>query len=77
MKLETVTLLSYEYEELLEALRRDMRSEQAKILDDPQHRDIHQLNYRRLIRLLEAISPRHRDSDPTYVAESIFAQRRS
>jgi hypothetical protein len=49
----------YLVDDLLEALRRDLRSEQRKIHDDPEYRLYHQVNVGRITSILELINPKH------------------
>lgn len=51
-------LFAYELEELIEALRRDYRSEKRLANEYPIERDHHEKNARVAIRLLETLNPR-------------------
>ncbi|WP_194725051.1 hypothetical protein [Noviherbaspirillum malthae] len=52
------SLFPYEREALLEALRRDVRTEQCKIKTDPEDAHIHLVNFRIGIQILEALNPK-------------------
>lgn len=51
-------IFEYEKEALLEALRRDLRTEQEKAQRSTQHREWHIGNVRYAKRLLEVLNPR-------------------
>jgi hypothetical protein len=51
-------LYAHERNDLLGALRRDLRAAQQLSEIYPQHADYHLLNYRRTLRLLEVLNPR-------------------
>lgn len=53
------TLFPHEQQELLEALRRDLRAESCKIETDPEYGGFHAANCRVVGRLLETLSPKH------------------
>jgi hypothetical protein len=53
-------LFSHELEALLEALRRDHRSEADKACSDPVEAEWHQRNARMSLRILEVLKPRNR-----------------
>lgn len=52
------TLFPHEQEELLAALRRDLRSESCRVETDPEHGLFHEANCRVVTRLLETLSPK-------------------
>jgi hypothetical protein len=52
------TLFPHEMEALLQALRRDLRSEQIKASMNPADADIHLCNVRFAQRVLEVLNPR-------------------
>jgi hypothetical protein len=58
MKHSLVELLPDEFESLMEALRRDLRSEIAKSESDAIWADWHRHNVRKTIRILDAINPK-------------------
>jgi hypothetical protein len=58
MKHSLVKLLPDEFESLMEALRRDIRSELGKSVSDPAWADWHRSNARKAVRILEAINPK-------------------
>lgn len=58
-------LMNYELQALLEALRRDLRSEQEKVATDFAWSDVHARNVRIVKRLLEAINPKQAREHPT------------
>lgn len=58
MKPSLVDLYPDEFESLLEALRRDLRSEISKSQSDVAWADWHEQNVRKGIRILEAINPK-------------------
>lgn len=58
VKHNLVKLLPDEFESLMEALRRDLRSELCKSESDPAWADWHRSNVRKAIRILEAINPK-------------------
>lgn len=51
-------IFAHEKDVLLEALRRDLRSELAKSVSDTQDAHLHSLNARYVLRLLETLNPR-------------------
>jgi hypothetical protein len=51
-------IFKHEFEALLEALRRDLRTEQEKAQGDTRHREWHLGNVRYAMRLLEILNPR-------------------
>jgi hypothetical protein len=59
MLISNVHLFEHELFALLEALRRDLRLETQKIASDPELADLHSVNARMALRLLETLRPRH------------------
>jgi hypothetical protein len=51
-------IFAHEMEALLDALRRDLRTEQAKSLAGTPYVEFHRNNVRNAMRLLEALNPR-------------------
>lgn len=51
-------LLEYEKSALLEALRRDHRSEERRAASNPQDAEYHLMNSRASLKLLEALNPK-------------------
>ena len=66
-------LHSYEKEALLEALRRDLRSERCKVRTDPQDAEFHLANSRAIIKILEALNPKSRRSETADQVTSLAA----
>jgi hypothetical protein len=61
MKMDSlVDLLPHEFEALMEALRRDLRSEIAKSKTDLAWTEWHCANVRKTIRILDTINPKRR-----------------
>jgi hypothetical protein len=58
MELRSLSLFSYELDALLEALRRDLRSERCKAVTDSQESEFHLSNYRSTIKILETLNPK-------------------
>jgi hypothetical protein len=52
-------LYSFEKERIIEALRRDLRNENILIHSDADWSEIHQINVRNDISLLETLNPKH------------------
>lgn len=52
-------LFPYERQALLDALRRDMLSEQCKIKTDSDNATFHEINYRVVLKILETLCPKH------------------
>jgi hypothetical protein len=52
-------LYPYEFQHLLEALRRDLRASEQKAFMHPHDADYHLLNYRRTLRILEVLNPKN------------------
>lgn len=61
MELNPSHLLPWERDALLEALRRDLRSERNLALRDSKWRIWHQRNVQLNLRVLEALNPKRRD----------------
>jgi len=58
MKTIQSNLLDYEFDALISAVRRDLRSAMEKSMSDPGNAAYHGINARMNIRLLEALAPR-------------------
>lgn len=58
MNAARITLFQYEFDALLQALRRDLRNEQIEMSNDTEYGSEHFANARMVIRLLEALCPR-------------------
>lgn len=57
MEKQIASLLAYQKEALLSALRRDMQCELEKAVTEPQWADYHRLNARILSSILEVLNP--------------------
>lgn len=51
-------LYDFELEYLVQALRRDLRSERERVVTDPTWADSHRMNMRHAIHLLEILNPK-------------------
>jgi hypothetical protein len=51
-------ICTYQVNDLLEALRRDLRTEELKAMTDPENAFFHHLNVRQVKSLLEMINPK-------------------
>lgn len=67
-----VSIFSHEMEALLEALRRDYRSEQAKAAANSPDVEFHRRNARYALRLLELLHPRgpHREASSSCLSHT-------
>lgn len=54
-----IELMRHELDAVLEALRRDMRSEESRAKADPEWADFHAMNARADRQLLQALNPKH------------------
>ena len=75
-------LFEYEKSALLEALRRDMRSEERRAASHSQYAEYHLANSRTSLKLLEALSPKQigrgkqvADSMPTVCEDQVFREK--
>lgn len=66
-------LFLYQHEQILEALRRDVRAEAKKAAEGGQWASLHAINARQSISLLEALNPKQRCGRPlaVYVSRSL------
>jgi hypothetical protein len=70
-------LFDYEKQALLDALRRDLRSESAKSAANTKDREEHLYNCRQILNLLDLLSPRAREKGKHRLASVVSSNPRS